>query len=306
MPQNSIMPEEKRVPATRIERNPNFDLRFPPLPKTVLEVSTLLSEQGDVPDTPKLVETVHEDPVVAALVLRRINSAYYGLRREVSDVPKAVNLLGFDEVCEIVLSAGMMKLKDILKTQEQVDIFNTIMIMSVGTARFMRKISTFIQLAEKGSAYTIGLLHIIGRLVLLYNRPHDYEALWKTNDLGYAPSSVSEQIIFGTDHAQLAAMAAESWLLPNFLVNVLQHYLTPGHLSDHSERVLALALSVAAEATEQYCMEEVEEEKAREFEPPAAIHTFARTVQVDVREIITFIENESEEINRYSRNMVFG
>lgn len=297
------MPETQRIiPAPRKERTPNFDIRFPPLPRTVGEVTCLVAEQGEVPDTSRLVGIVDSDPVVASSVLRRINSAYYGVRRRVGDIHKAVHLLGFDEVCDIVLTSGMMRLQDILHSSEQAKIFDQIMWMSVGTASFSKKVAAHLQLNQQSSAFTLGLLHTCGRLVLLYNRPNDYEALWCTNEYGFAPTVTSEQIIFGTDHAELGSMAAASWHLPEFVVKVLREYLTPGHLEDRELRILGLTLAVSAQACERFCVDP--SLKGGSFDPSAALHLLARATHTGSDEIVDVIESSRQEVFDYTHSMV--
>lgn len=215
------------TPATRFESLPDLDLKFPPLPRTVSEVSLLLAEQAEAPDTPRLVEIVDADPVVAAAVLRRINSAYYGLRRPVGDVRRATFLLGFEEVCNIVMTSGMLQLREVIAADEQATIFDLLMRQSVGAAYFTHFISQQLGLPNQRVAYTMGLLHTVGRLALLYNRPDDYEALWWTNDAGGFPSAASERSIFGVDHASLGAIACKHWNLPEEVVEVIRYHLTP-------------------------------------------------------------------------------
>ena len=289
-------------PGTRREWQPNFEIRFPPLPRTVAEVSKLLAQSGEAPDTPKLVEIVNSDPVVGASVLRRINSAYYGMRTRVADIQKACFLLGFEEVCDIVLTAGMMKLADIFNTKSQVEIFEQIMQMSLGAATFNKKLAAYLDLPQKGFAFTTGLLHTVGRLVLLYNRPNDYEALWFTTEGGEPPTVTSEQIIFGTDHAELGAKAAENWHLPDEAVLVIRHYLTPGHLEDQEIRVLALTLSISTAATEQFCLTTSEERES--FSPPAALYALARQLQISAADVKAYIEEHHREVSSFIHSMV--
>ncbi len=298
------MIETQRItPATRIERAPNFDIRFPPLPRTVTEVSKLVAEKSEVPDTHRLVSIVNSDPVIAGSVLRRINSAYHGVRRRVGDIHKAVFLLGFEDVCDIVLTSGMMRLQDILNSEEQTRIFDQIMRMSVGTASFAKMIASHLDLQQQNSAFTLGLLHTSGRLVLLYNRPDDYEALWCTNDYGFAPTVTSEQIIFGTDHAELGSMAAESWHLPEFIVEVIRHYLTPGHLKERDLRLLALTLSVSVAAMERLCLHEAPPDEPH-LEPSAALHMLAKLMETESEDLVELIETSCREIYDYTQSMV--
>jgi HD-like signal output (HDOD) protein len=297
------MPETQRTtPATRIVRTPNFDIRFPPLPRTVADVTKLVAEMHEEPETARLVRIVDSDPVVAGFVLRRINSAYYGVRRRVGDVQKAVHLLGFEEVCDIVLTSGMMRLQDILHSGEQAGIFDQIMRMSVGTASFSKKLASHLDLFQQSSAFTIGLLHTCGRLVLLYNRPDDYEALWCSNHGGFAPTVTSEQIVFGTDHAELGAKAADSWHLPELVVTMIRQYLTPGHIEDHDLRVLALTLAVSAQACERLCLDRMP--ASARFEPSAALHLLSKAVRMDAAEIAAFVEENRLEVFEYTHSMV--
>ena len=275
------------TPATRFDKAPILEIRFPPLPRTVAEVSHLLSEQGQVPDTPRLVEIVNEDPIVAFSVLRRINSAYYGMRRRVGDIQKSVFLLGFLEVCNIVLTAGMMRLRDVLETHEQELIFDKIMQMSIGTAHYAQELSLFLQLPNRSTAFTAGLLHATGRLVLLYNKPHDYEALWCTNTDGHAPSVEDERMIFGTDHAQLGALAAERWHLPPELVSIIAFNGKPDEVKDPDLRDLARAVHVGAEAVQQLDMKEDVE---RKFTADEVLHALALERGATPESLVELIE----------------
>ncbi|ARA92163.1 hypothetical protein AWN76_002565 [Rhodothermaceae bacterium RA] len=216
--------DDRSIPATQFPQEPSFDLRFPPLPSTIAEVSRLLTQDSGEPDVQRLADIVNADLVVAASVLRRVNSAYYGLRRRIGDVRQAVFLLGYLEVCNIVLTAGMMKLREVVNTDEQATIFDQILCRSIGAAYYTRKLATLLDLAQASSAFTIGLLQPIGRLVLLYNRPDDYEALWFNGGACLPPSVEQERSIFGTDYTAVGAMALEEWQLPQAYCDVLRHY----------------------------------------------------------------------------------
>lgn len=292
----------KISPGTRQDWKPNFEIRFPPLPRTVAEVSKLLAETTDAPDTLRLVEIVNTDPVIGASVLRRINSAYYGMRTRVADVEKACVLLGFEEVCDIVLTAGMMKLADIFESEAQIDIFGRIMEMSLGTAGYNKKLTQYLDLGQRGFAFSTGLIYTVGRLVLLYNRPNDYESLWYATARGKPPTVTSEQIIFGTDHTELAERTAESWQLPRDAAVVMRNYLTPGHVEDYEIRVLALTLSISAAATEHFFLNGGVDD--REFSPPAALYALARQLVVPADDVVAFLHEHRGEVGAFIHSMV--
>ncbi len=294
--------DDRSIPATQFPQEPSFDLRFPPLPSTIAEVSRLLTQDSGEPDVQRLADIVNADLVVAASVLRRVNSAYYGLRRHIGDVRQAVFLLGYLEVCNIVLTAGMMKLRDVVSNEEQTTIFDQILRHSIGTAYFTRRLATLLDLEHASSAFTVGLLHPIGRLVLLYNRPDDYEALWFIEDAPAPPSVEQERSIFGTDHAVVGAMALEEWQLPPAYCDVLRHYLDPRHLQEPSWRSIALALNLGMAATEQLCLSASD----ATFEPGQALPALLRATRSELtaEDVVTLLEREQQQVRNYIDAMV--
>lgn len=63
-------------------------------------------------DPAPLVEIIEQDPSVSVNVLRRVNSAYYGVRREVESIDQAVRLLGCVEISSIVLIQGVNEFQE--------------------------------------------------------------------------------------------------------------------------------------------------------------------------------------------------
>ncbi len=289
--------------APRLDQSPNLDLRFPPLPRSVSEVSRLMSDGGKDPNTPRLVEVIHSDPVMAAAVLRRINSAFFGMRRHVTEIKKAVFLLGFLDVSNIVLTSAMLKLREIVSTPAQEKIFETVMRSSVGTAAFALEIASFLNLPSKELAFTSGLLHGSGRLVLLCNKPNEYERLFHAEAEGVFPSAETEHEYFGMDHAQLNELAGDHWNLPDEVTEIIAYYLRPGHIKDESIRKLALTVAVGASATEQLCM--IPGRDDLEFEAKTALRVLARTSQTTTDKLIDLIETRRQIVSEYISTMVY-
>jgi HD-like signal output (HDOD) protein len=290
------------IPATRLDLADALNLELPAQPRTITEVTQLLSEATETPDTPRLVQIVHCDPVIATAVLRRINSAFYGTRTQIYDIRRAVLLLGFEEVCDIVLASAIIQLKDILASREQEEIYDQILRLSLGTAAFAKSIAQFLNIPYQARAFTTGLMHSIGRIVLLYNKPNDYEALWYTNDRGSIPSTTSEQIIFGIDHAELGAKAADEWHLPKFVGQTVRYYLVPGRIKEAELRLMAMTVSAAAAAAEQFCLRV--EGCQQVFQPNAAFFALAKMTGTASADLIEFVETTCREAGSYVANML--
>ena len=290
--------------AQRRKALPDMELRFPPLPRTVHQVSALIAEQAEIPDTARLIDIVNQDPVMVASILKRINSAFFGMRQPVGDVDKAVRPLGFLEVCNIVLASAMMKLRSVVKSRTQERLFETIMQASVGTAAYALELTTFLELPNREIAFTSGMLHATGRLVLLHNRPNDYERLSKGGPPGTLPSPESERVCFGVDHMALGGLALEHWHLPAAVAEVARSYLTPGHIRDPDLRAIALAVSVAASATEQLCLNP--KKVNLRFEAKTALRILARNSPHTTNELVDLIEAGREKVTGYMSAMVYS
>lgn len=247
--QNPTTPSGRPVPATRFQANLN--VRFPPLPRTATEVARLLSDDTAEPNLEKLIEIVHADPIVTQLVLRRINSAYYGLRRRITEIQKAIALLGFLEVSNIVLTAAMLQLREAVSNSEQEHIFENLMRLSVGGAVYAQRLAQWLGLPFARRVFTAGLLHTSGRLILLYNRPDDYEALWYTNEEGALPSADAERTIFGVSYLELNEQAAKEWNLPEELGVVLGKLETPKELPTPELKTQAALVATGSAVAEQ-------------------------------------------------------
>lgn len=296
-------------PDAAADQDVDFSLRgemrprisFPPLPHTVQSVSSLLSEMSVEPNTLQLAQIVDSDPMVAASVLRRINSAYYGVRRRIASVQKAVMLLGFLEVANLVLTAGMEQLEETLCPDEHSDAFERIMRTCIGTAQYAREIASHLNLSCEGQAFSAGLLHAVGRFIMLHNDPDAYEALWETE--GGLPSREAEKEAFGIDHARLGAVAADEWKLPGVLIKAIRYYPTPEKLDAEEQRLVARLVAVAASAiNDTHLADGVEAE--REYTPTQELAALADEVGADVEPLGAFIEKKRPRIRSYVDTML--
>lgn len=297
---NSNLSSEQKVEfSLRGELRPR--ITFPPLPHTVESVSNLLSEMGVEPNTLELAKIVDSDPMVAASVLRRINSAYYGVRRRIASVQKAVMLLGFLEVANLVLTAGMVQLEETFGAEEPSAMFDHLMRTSIGTAQYARELANHLNLPCEGPAFTAGLLHAVGRLIMLHNDGEAYRTLWDAES--GPPSMDREQQHFGIDHARLGAIAADEWKLPGMLIKAIRYYPAPEKLEASDQRRVARVVAAATAAVSDMRLAfGVEAERAYSGTPE--LEALAEEVNVDVAQLKAFVEKKRPRIRSYVDTMM--
>lgn len=216
-----------------------LDISFPTLPSTMVEVEKVIASGRTDPEP--LVDIVKRDPSTSVNVLRRANSAYYGLRHEVECVEHAVRLLGFIEVTSIAMIEGANEMQE--QFSARTDLISPIMHASVFTGRFAQQLTCRLDLAGEWTrlAFSAGLIHVICRLVLLYSAPDRYELLAEAQDTSL-PSADAERRLFGESHRTLAPLACDHWDLPDRLCSVLRGAVDPPGLPPDERRTLAVAI----------------------------------------------------------------
>lgn len=238
-----------QAPATHSLRSTAVsDLKFPPMPQTLTDIMRLRAEGAA--DVERLIEVVKNDPGIAASVLRRVNSAYYGLSRKVSQVDKAIGLLGYKEVYGLALAAVVRQAFAFQGTEEAGAIYRHIMRHSVATATIARKLAEQISPIATETAFTTGLLHQLGRLLLLSAVPRPYAELWlrlspaKDTSTLVSPTPAMERFVFKTDYTQLGLVLAQHWGLPEEMMSVIRSHHDPDGIDAPFVRGLALMVAV--------------------------------------------------------------
>lgn len=84
---------------------------LPPLPKTIHEFEKAYNDPNV--SLEKIALILEKDPMLVANILKRVNSPYYGLRKEITDLSHAISLLGLSEVKGVVLQNSIKKLLNI-------------------------------------------------------------------------------------------------------------------------------------------------------------------------------------------------
>lgn len=222
---------------TDVMTTDTLDVSFPSLPTTIEEVEELIATGQTDPD--QLIDIVKRCPSTSVNVLRRANSAYYGLRHEVESVEQAVRLLGFIEVTSIVILEGANEMREQLTNHT--DLLDRIMYVSIFTGRFTQQLARQVDLADEWVrlAFSVGLIHVMGRLVLLYSDPDQYGPLAEEKNPSL-PAAEDERRLFGESHRTLALLASEHWGLSDRVCSVLRGAIALSDLPDGRRRTLAV------------------------------------------------------------------
>lgn len=195
---------------------------LPSLPVVVLEVMQSMNEKN--PDTHVMAEKIAQDQALTAKVLRLANSSFYGMQRRVVSIQQAITILGISSVRTLIIAAAVI---DIFATREK-STFNFLAFWrhSIGTALCAKALARK-KACNQDEAFLTGLLHDIGRLVLLTHAPVRYEAVLAERLRQDSYLHEAEHSILGIDHMIAGRALMEYWKFPGWMLETIEHHHMP-------------------------------------------------------------------------------
>ena len=182
---------------------------LPALPGVVNELQRAI-HGGDV-DTDKVAELISSDPALLAQALKIVNSAYYGLPREIGDVRFAIAFLGLNEIYRMVLSLSVINTLAIHRKNDLVDFWFHSFYAALCTKYIANKCEPHLSPEELWSA---AILHDIGKLVYLKFFPDHYTALKHFSKEQGCLFSEAEKHFSVPSSAFLGTLLCDHWRLP--------------------------------------------------------------------------------------------
>jgi len=172
-----------------------------------------------------LEKLIRRDQSLCSRVLAAANSAYYGFSRQVTTVQRATLVLGFDELRRICLGAGLGDFFSALGLKDDNEAAG-LWLHSLAVAEAARLMADSLTGGQQEDAFTAGLLHDLGKVVLAARLPRAYATvreLMRRRGLSW----VAAEELLGLDHQDLGLYLAEHWGLPPMLGEVMARHHQP-------------------------------------------------------------------------------
>jgi HD-like signal output (HDOD) protein len=195
---------------------------LPVLPRTFMALREKLADpNASVKEVVKLVE---QDISIAAKILQLVNSAFFGLPREISTMNTAVSYLGIDMLQNLVLSAEVFRVFENAAKLPGFS-FEELHEHSQLTAKIASHIP--VPAAVHSAAVVAGLLHDVGKLVLATRSPKHFARALEGAAEEKRPLFAVEQDLMGVSHAEVGAYLLGIWGLPCPVVEAVAHHHHP-------------------------------------------------------------------------------
>ncbi len=196
------------------------------MPAFAKSVQKILELTRDINCSPKsLVDVIDKDPIVTVKVLRVVNSAYYGLPKQVTSINHAVVYLGFNSIKNLALSIAAIGCLPV----DNAAGFDgpQYLIHSLTTASIAKQLAMRVGGTEPLECFIVGLLHDFGKVVLAQSMPKEFRLALETSQWNETALHGALRDIIGTDDAFVGAMLVERWRFPPDLVDAIRHQHSP-------------------------------------------------------------------------------
>jgi putative nucleotidyltransferase with HDIG domain len=200
---------------------------LPPISQAALKLVNLL-EQASISND-EIVQVIKCDNVLTAKLLRACNSPYFGLDEPVSSVDQAVLMLGHQQILHIVLTLAFGSAMVVPLPGYAVEA-NELWRHSLITATAAEVVATeaYDMNVETPVAFTVGLLHDIGKLVMGQAiTPEIQGEIRQHIEKQGCSRSEAEKIVLGTDHGEIGACLLQSWNLPEEILEAVANHHQP-------------------------------------------------------------------------------
>ena len=196
---------------------------------------------------PQVAEAIGKDANLAVRLLRMVNSPTYGFTDRVTTVSRAVSLLGTDELTKLAIDVKVVQqFSGIPPEMISMDSFWR---HSIRCGLFARILAGHLCFSGEENYFTGGLLHDIGRLVMLDKMPEQYtRAIAKGLD-EHLPIYRAEQETLQTDHSIVGKLLAMRWRLPTEISRMIGGHHSPASAHYAPEACLIHVADYFAHAT---------------------------------------------------------
>jgi HD-like signal output (HDOD) protein len=206
-------------------------IRLPEIPSIVNQLKDITADP--YASANDIAEIVTKSPSLTAVLLRIVNSAFYGFPAKIDTVSRAVTLIGSKEITGLALGLSTMQVfKDI---PEEIIEMKSFLRHSLLCGLISRIIASQKNMPQTEQMFVSGLLHDIGRLIVYKYFPDQAKRLLSSAFNSQQSLYSLENSIIGCRHTDIGKFLLKKWKLSNALESNVHYHHRPSGAADPLE-----------------------------------------------------------------------
>jgi putative nucleotidyltransferase with HDIG domain len=205
-----------------------------PIPQVALKLLRMLNE--DHCEITTLTGEIRKDQVLSARTLKLCNSVFFGSRNKIESLDHALVYLGQTLLMKFVISASVNHFFQQASTGYSL-CKGGLYHHALGTAIIAEKIAELTQHVSPRLAYTAGLLHDIGKVVLDQYIQAAFPLFYRELQEKEKNFLDIENDLLGIDHTGAGMKLARQWSFPDALLETIGHHHRPENSTQYRELV---------------------------------------------------------------------
>ena len=210
------------------------DIVLPEIPSIVFELNEVIANPLSSAD--QMAQVINRSPSLTALLLKIVNSSFYGLPSKVDRVSLAVTLIGTRELSALVLGISIMSI--FRKIPSRLLSMPLFLQHSLACGIVSRLLAAQKNMRQTEQMFTAGLLHDLGRLVTYIYFPNDAMAAMRHAAAKSICLHAAEKDLFSCHHGHIGKYILNQWRLPLILENNVCFHHDPMNAPDPAAAAL--------------------------------------------------------------------
>ena len=205
-----------------------IDEKLPEAPVIVQELNDVIADELSTSND--VARVVNKSPSLSAVLLKIVNSAFYGFPSKIDRISRAVTIIGTKQISGIALGICVMNaFKDIPREFLDVQDFTR---HSLACGIVARILAARKNIKDTEQLFVSGLLHDIGKLIVFkYYPDHAREAIHSARSSNRCLYQAEREIL-GLNHTHIGRHLIRKWRLPDELAANIVHHHTPAKSPD--------------------------------------------------------------------------
>jgi len=194
---------------------------FPSLPGSIVEIMSMAND----PDfsMKKISDKLSKDAALVARILKIVNSVFYGLAKNISDIHQACTILGIRVIRNILLTLFLLNMFPSKNKKEYTYLFKKSLCAAIAADLICELTNPKL----RSDAFVAGLLHNIGMYIFVRYLPEQYPEVLTEAEKRGLNTEIIENELFGINYLEAGSIIAKRWNLPDVIIYTTEYLQNP-------------------------------------------------------------------------------